>query len=93
MKVVAQTTSQSLSELVWTKLSSLIEDKMHWDYVVITLQNLWPSPIYIEIWEPATIGEWYKVFVWNDVEFKYREIDKINIVAEWAPSDLRIIIT
>lgn len=91
MRIAIGTTSKTLPEIMWSTYSRLTADKENW-YYKFTMQNLWKADVYIENWETATVENGYKLHIWNEVEIVSKNINKLNLISDWAINDnIRII--
>ena len=91
MRIAIDITSKTLPVIMWSDYSRLTADKENW-YYKFTMQNLWNTDVYIENWETATIDNGYKLLKWNEVEIVSKNINKLNLISDWAINDnIRII--
>lgn len=94
MKITVTGTATKLPTLLWGKrYTNLTEDK-EVKFYRFTIQNLGKINVFIEIWEDATVDEWYKLYPWNEVEIQTNNINKISFISEsWSNDNIRIITT
>lgn len=92
MRISVETESKTLPQILWSSYDKITADKEN-GYYKFTIQNLWSTDIFIENWDVASLETWYKIFSWNEVEIITKNINKINLVSDWAINDNVRIIT
>ena len=92
MKINITTTSQALPVIMGDAFWDLVNDRGAWEFR-LTIQNLSLIDIYLENWEAATVDAWYKIFAGGSVEIPTDNLNKLNLIADWSATDVRIITT
>ncbi len=95
MKITVTTTTQSLETILWTVAFEALKgdnDRNGWNENRLTILNNWSNTIYIEIWEDATISDWFPVLSEWWIEIPVMKMERVNLISETADSeDIRII--
>ena len=92
MKLQIPETSKSLIEIAWDRKKEIFEDKEYGKFNVL-IENSWNTILYLENWEEASVDEGFPLRQWGNLSFNYLFLNRINIISEWWPWEIRMFIS